>query len=254
MLTALGDDSNGSFIRSACREVGIDLSMSVTFPDEVSSTYLCLNDEHGDVVCAVSDMSVCDRLTPEVIQPHLPQLRQAAMIVMDANLPEETIDYVASQVSCPLFADPVSVAKAGRLKAALRHLTMIKPNAAEASLLTGVTIDSREDLETAAGALLRRGLKYVVISLGGDGVYWHDGHRSGIQPCLPTPVINTNGCGDAFLAAAASSYLEHGTLADMVRCGIAGSAICAGSSSAVSHELSHSLLLDYVKRYTEDIH
>ena len=146
MLTALGDDSNGSFIRGACREVGIDLSMSVTFPDEVSSTYLCLNDEHGDVVCAVSDMSVCGRLTPEVIQPHLPQLRQAAMIVMDANLPEETIDYVASQVSCPLFADPVSVAKAGRLKAALRHLTMIKPNAAEASLLTGVTIDSREDL------------------------------------------------------------------------------------------------------------
>lgn len=252
MITALGTDARGDFIRNSCRELGIDLSLSFTFPDERTSTYLCLNDEHGDVLGAVSDMAICDRLTPDVVAQRLPQLQSADLIVLDANLSPATIDFVAQNTSCPIFADPVSVAKAGRLASSLGRFTMIKPNAAEAALLSGVTIENDNDLTLAAWMFLRKGLKQVIISLGGRGIFWHDGTSCGIQPCLPMPVRNTNGCGDAFLAAAASACLQGMSLRETVCYGLAASAVCAQSDSAVNPDLSHQLLLDCIKRYSEN--
>ena len=250
MLTALGADSNGDFIRASCAELGIDLSLSLTLPRERTSTYLCLNDEHGEVVAAVSDMGICDRLTPAVMEDRLPALRRAALIVMDTNLPEDTIRYVAEHTVCPIFADPVSARKAPRLAGALSRFTLIKPNRPEAALLSGVVLHTEADLPAAAAAFREKGLGWTVISLGGRGVYWHDGTEGGIQACLPTPVLNTNGCGDAFLAAAASAYLDGRDLRDMVRFGLAASAVTAQSDRAVSPELSAPMLLDCIARYS----
>lgn len=87
LLTVLGDDANGAFLRDSCRRLGIDLSLSETVPDMHTSTYLCLNDEHGEVLAAISDMEICSMITPAMIETRLPALQKASMIVLDANLP-----------------------------------------------------------------------------------------------------------------------------------------------------------------------
>ena len=234
MVTAMGEDAHAQQIQHSCRELGIDLSHSLTVPNARTSTYLCLNDANGEIVGAVSDMAIYDALTPAYLSTQLEALNRAALVVLDANLPPESLSFLAENLKPPLFADPVSVKKAGRLRPILARLTAMKPNRSEASLLTGVAIHSNDDLPRAAKAFFDLGLENVFISLGAGGVYFDDGRERGILPCFPSPVINTTGCGDAFLAAAAYAWQEGCSLREMALHGLAASAICARSDSAVS--------------------
>lgn len=234
MITALGEDAHSAQVRQGCREAGIDLTHSLIVPNGRTSTYLCLNDERGEIVGAVSDMAIYDALTPAFLQTRLEVINRSRLVVADGNLSAESLSFLGRNVTAPLFADPVSVKKAGRLAGLLRAVTAIKPNRPEASLLTGVDIQTREDLPRAAQAFFRMGVKNVLISLGGEGVYFDDGSDRGVLPVLPGPILNTNGCGDAFLAAAADGFMAGLSLRECARRGLAASSLCARSESAVS--------------------
>ena len=238
MITALGEDANAAQVKQGCREAGIDLSHSLVVPQGRTSTYLCLNDEQGEIVGAVSDMAIYEALTPTFLASRLEIINRASLVIVDGNLSSEALSYLGRNVKAPIFADPVSVKKAHHLSGALRSITAIKPNRPEASLLTGVEIRSHEDLPRAAEAFFALGVKNVFISLGGEGVYYDNGQDRGILPILSGPICNTNGCGDAFLAAAADGYLSGLTLHDIALRGLAASSLCARSESAVSPHMS----------------
>ncbi|MBR1457745.1 MAG: MarR family transcriptional regulator, partial [Oscillospiraceae bacterium] len=127
LLTALGGDVYGAVLRENCRKHGIDLSMSLLVPDARSSTYLYVADERGEMQLAISDMAITEQLTPEAIAPHRERLCAAAAVFVDANLPAETLRCVAGLCTAPLYADPVSAAKAPRLAGILDRLAAVKP-------------------------------------------------------------------------------------------------------------------------------
>ena len=57
-------------------------------------------------------------------------------------------------------------------------------------------------------------------------------------PCAPGTIVNTTGCWDAFVAAAADAYLNGLDTMEAARRALAASAICAEDSDAVSSRLS----------------
>ena len=239
LITVMGEDSYANIIREHCLNTGIDLQYSFTDPLGRTSAYLCVNEQNGDLNVAVSDMTICDELTPSKLEPLLPVLNHGSMVIADANLPEETLAWIAKNITVPVAADPVSVSKAPRLIPLLSRLTLLKPNVPEAELLTGMTIRGDMNLGRAADALHRLGVKRVYISLGERGV-WADDVREGgmLIPCAPGTIINTTGCGDAFVAAAADAYLNGLNTMEAARRALAASAICAEDTAAVSSRLS----------------
>ena len=240
LITIMGEDPYAGMIREHCLRAGIDLQYSFTEPKENTSAYLCINGQDGDLNVAVSDMSICDKLTPDKLEPLLPVLNHGSMVIADANLPEETLAWLAKHITVPMAADPVSVSKATRLKPLLSRLTLLKPNVPEAELLTGMTIGGDADLPRAADALHRLGVQRVYISLGGKGVWADDAREGGVLlPCIPGPVVNSSGCGDAFVAAAADAYLSGLNTVQAADRALAASAICAEDSAAVSPKLSN---------------
>ena len=239
LITIMGEDTYADVIREHCLNAGIDLQYSFTDPLGRTSAYLCINEQNGDLSAAVSDMTICDGLTPARLEPLLPVLNRGSMVIADANLPEETLAWIAKKITVPIAADPVSVSKAPRLLPLLSRLTLLKPNIPEAELLTGMTIRGDLNLSRAADALHRLGVKRVYISLGSRGV-WADDVREGgmLIPCAPGTIVNTTGCGDAFVAAAADAFLNGLDTMDAARRALAASAICAEDNSAVSPKLS----------------
>ena len=239
LITIMGEDTYADVIREHCLNAGIDLQYSFTDPLGRTSAYLCINEQNGDLSAAVSDMAICNELTPDKLEPLLPVLNRGSMVIADANLPEETLAWIAKKVTVPIAADPVSVSKAPRLLRLLSRLTLLKPNIPEAELLTGMTIRGDLNLSRAADALHRLGVKRVYLSLGGRGV-WADDVREGgmLIPCAPGTIINTTGCGDAFVAAAADAFLNGLDTMEAARRALAASAICAEDNAAVSPRLS----------------
>ncbi len=243
LITIMGEDAYGDIIREQCRNAGIDLQFSFTDPLARTSTYLCVNEENGDVHAAIADMSIYELLTPERLEPLLPMLNKGTMLIADANLPEETLKWLAAKVTIPIAADPVSCAKAERLRPLLSGLTLIKPNIPEAELLTGMEIRGDGDLGRAADAMHRLGVRRVYISLGGRGV-WADDPREGgeLIPCFPGVIVNTTGCGDAFVAAAADAFLNGLSTLEAARRALAASAVCAEDHAAVNPRMSREMI------------
>ncbi len=250
LLTALGQDHYGTFIREHCRRSGIDLSLSITDPDCPTSTYLCVNEPNGDLHIAVSDMRICDRLLPAVLADSVPVLNQSDLVILDANIPAETLAWLSQRITVPLAADPVSVAKASRLKTVLPRIALLKPNVAEAEALTGIPVRNDSDLHRAADLLLERGVERVFLSMGERGVLACDARQQLQLPCFEAEVRNTTGCGHAFLAAVCLSYLQQDDLITSARKGLAAAAVCAMDSGAVSGSLSSGML----NRFLESSH
>ena len=234
MLTVFGDDMNAQKIAASCGELGIDISQSPIIPGGRTSTYLFITDEQGDMALAVSDMDIYRHLTPQVLSQRQKLLENSQVIVVDTNIPAESIAWMAEHLKVPIFADPVSTAKAEKLRPVLGKLHTLKPNRLEAELLSGVPIVDEISLNHAADVLLATGLRRVFISLGGDGVFAADHNDRCHLPVLPATMVNTTGCGDAFMAAIAWAYLQGTDLVDTAKAGLAASAIAMEGKETIN--------------------
>lgn len=239
MITALGNDMYAQKISSSCSGLGIDLSAALTVPGGRTSTYLFITDDAGDMQLAVSDMEIYDKLTPEFMAGKKMLLDNARLVVVDTNIPKETIEWLADNCKAPMFLDPVSTAKAQKAAKVLGNFHTLKPNKIEAQILSGVEICDDASLEKCAGKLLDTGLKRVFISLGGEGVYAAEAKGGAIKiPCFDAKMVNTTGCGDAFMAALAWSYAEELDLESSSKAGLAAAAIAMEGARTINPELS----------------
>ena len=251
LLTAFGDDLYAQRIAASCGELGIDISRSLQVPGGRTSTYLFIADEKGEMELALSDMDIYRRITPAFLAARTALLQNAQLVVVDANIPAEAIAWIADHVTPPVFADPVSTAKAERLRPVLGKLHTLKPNRIEAELLSGVVITDEAGLNRAADKLLETGLRRVFLSLGGDGVLAAD-HSGRVRlPCLPGNRVNTTGCGDAFMAALAWAYLEGTDLEGTALAGSAAASIAMESGETINEAMSAQALAQRMGRILE---
>ena len=238
MLTAFGDDLYGQRIAASCTELGIDMSHALKLPGESTSTYLYISAPDGEMAMALSDMSVCERIDGEYLAANLPTLTNARVVVADANIPAESLAFLAENCQSPLFVDPVSTVKAEKIRPILHKIHTLKPNRLEAELLSGVPIRDKADGSKAAKVLLEKGISRVFISMGADGVYAADGSEELWLPNLPGNMVNTTGCGDAFMAALVWAYLEGLDLKQSALAGLAAGSIAMESSQTINPNMS----------------
>ena len=247
MLTAFGDDPQGQQILRSCRELGIGISQALHLPGESTSTYVYLTDPAGEMALAVSDMEICKKIDPAYLEENLKVLEQARVVVADANIPAESIVYLAEHCHVPLFCDPVSTAKAEKLRPVLSKIHTLKPNRIEAELLTGIQIRCPEDGAQAVKALLDRGVRRVFLSMGAQGAWAGEGDRLIMIPCIPGRMVNTTGCGDAFMAALVWAYLAGLDLEGAALAGLAAASIAIESPETINSLLSAELLKQRMK-------
>lgn len=238
LLAAYGDDIHGQQVVASCATLGIDLSHALKVPGGTTSTYLYLTDEQGEMALAVSDMSICEKVTPEYLAENLPLLQNARVIVADTNIPAESLRFLAENCTAPLFIDPVSTTKAEKIRDILGRIHTLKPNKLEAELLSGIPIRNKDDLEAAAGKLLETGLQRIYISLGGDGAFVADATGCHWLKNIPGTMVNTTGCGDAFMSAITWAFMEEMTLEESGIAGLAAGSIAMESAQTINPNMS----------------
>ena len=246
LVTALGDDLHAQRVAASCGELGIDLSPSLQVPGESTSTYLFIADPGGEMALALSDMDIYRHLTPSFLSSRARLFQGAQAVVVDTNISADALQWLASHVTAPIFADPVSTAKAEKLRPVLGRLHTLKPNRLEAELLSGVAITDGASLNRAADVLLSTGLRRVFVSLGSDGMLAADHSSRCYLPCYPGNTVNTTGCGDACMAALVWTYLQGTGLEDTARAGLAAASIAMESEETINPAMSE----DALKRRT----
>lgn len=238
LLTAYGDDLNGERVAASCSELGIDLSHALRVPGGATSTYLYIADHQGEMALAINDMELCSQITPAYLSSQLPLIQNAQVVVADANLSAEALQFLADNSIAPLFVDPVSTVKAEKLRPILGKIHTLKPNRLEAELLSGVPIREPGDVVKAADALHQMGVHRMFISMGADGVYAAMDEQRVQLSNLPGHMVNTTGCGDAFMAALVWAYLEGMDLKQTALAGLAAGSIAMESQETINPAMS----------------
>jgi pseudouridine kinase len=209
LITALGDDVYAAKIREGARLINLDLSDALTVSEEMSSTYLSILDENGDMALALSDMSIIDKLDMNFIRQKEDVMMGSTLTVLDTNLSSELLDKITLAFpNTPFLLDTVSSTKAQKVKSFIGRFHTIKPNKAEAEMLSGIKIESDDDLNRIEEYFLNQGVKRLFITLNKEGVYYADGQNRGKMKAKLAEVINATGAGDAFVAALAFCHVH----------------------------------------------
>ncbi len=238
LLSAMGQDVYGNRIAASCTELGIDASHALRLPDCATSTYLYIADETGEMALAISDMEICDRITPGYLAANQQLLQNARVVVTDTNIPAQSLAYLTENCCVPIFCDPVSTVKAEKLRPVLHRIHTLKPNRLEAALLSGVAIENRRDAERAARTLVQLGVQRVFLSMGGDGMLATTAEEQLWLPNIPGHMVSTTGCGDAVMAALVWAYTQGLGLADTAKAGLAAGSIAMESQETINPAMS----------------
>ena len=239
LITALCNDGFGYQIKKRCEDVGIDISFSYFSPDGITTTYMAILDDDGDMALALSDTTALDNMPLNHLLNNQAVLNKNELIVIDAALPDEIITYIVDKYNHRrLFVDPVSIKKAQSIKDHIGKFDTLKCNEMEAQYLSDINITDKASLEQAANYLLSKGLKNIFITRGKDGAYYQNAYQKGYVNSLATRIESATGAGDAFTAGIVYAALKGYDLKKAAWIGNVMASIALQSISAVNPMMS----------------
>ena len=194
-------------------------------------------------------MDVLQAITPRYLNDRRRLIRDARMMVVDANLTPDTIESavrLAAQYEVPICADPTTSGLAERLCPHLKNLYMVAPNVTEANALCGVDIasENRDDAIVAAKRLVSLGVDIAIITLAEFGVVYANSEGNGHIPAMQTNVVDFTGAGDALTATVIFGLLNGIPLDESVRLSVSAASLTLRSRETVRSDLSVELLYD----------
>jgi pseudouridine kinase len=258
LMAPIGDDANGKFLEQHCLQLGIQTEGMVKIAGESTSTYLSIIDETGEMLVAIADMMLIDTFGAAQLQPFLQQLEAASIVVLDANLAPECLSFIIQNLPQQhFFVDTVSVAKATRITPFLAHVHTLKPNFLEAQAIAGKDFGanpSNAQLLQLAQWFTGQGVKHLYLSLGAKGLLYSDSEQCFvIGPSIPIDVndiVNSNGAGDAMMAAIVDAWLQGCDASISAARALACAQIAMASETTINPQLTPHLLHRMLKEYS----
>lgn len=243
-VTALGDGPEAEVLATGCANVGIAVH-SVPTPGLAGSRYLAIMDNRGDLALAVSDMSALEAITPTALDERASAIDDAELIVLDANLPAETLEHVATRWAAkPIFLDTVSVAKAPRALGLLGALHTVKTNELEAAALAGTAPGA---IDAAVDAFLGAGAGRVIITGGIAGALFATATARMRFVPPPARVVSATGAGDAYMAGLVYAELAGFDTTHAAAFSSAMAALALASERTVSEEIAEATALEMME-------
>jgi ribokinase len=209
LIGAIGDDDHGSMLMHAADRDGIDTDSIVRIVDTPTGVAVIEVDAHGENSIVVFS-GANGRLAPRHIELEAGRIAAAAVVCLCLESPLETVWAAArlghqAGVTVVLNLSPFREVPAE----VLADADLLLVNEHEAAQLLGST-DPTLDWEATARGFTARGVRDVVVTLGARGAMVIQGGPEDLPvitpiPAVPTHVVDTTGCGDAFTGAVADS-------------------------------------------------
>ena len=241
LFSVVGDDPAGTTVLRQTVRAGVDVSGVARQGRSKTATYTAILQPDGELVIGIADMAILDRLDAHWGRSILPELAPHDIWFVDANLPEPVLRVVlasAARTGQTVLADPVSAAKAPRLRPVLAAIDVLFPDRLEAAALTGQAVDTAAEALSAAAALRAAGVGTAIVTLGAEGLAVDDGGQRAI---LPPPAVDTvrdvTGAGDALIAGYIYGLCARGTAAALSH-GRAAAGLVLESDASVADALT----------------
>ena len=241
LVTVLGQDVDAEKIKKHSEDF-MSFEMAEMMSHQSTGSYSAVLNQQGELVIAMADMGVYDKLLPTIISKHESRLLDARCLIVDLNCPKETVEYVlqlAKMKNIPLAIVPVSSPKMNHMPENLTGVKYFICNRDEAETYLSRSLQTEQQFEQAIRDLLSMGIENVILTRGSEGII--AGSKAGIESLQTTPVdevADVTGAGDAFVSAFLHAALKDEPYIDALRFGLYNASKTLQCKTTVREDIS----------------
>jgi ribokinase len=224
-VSCVGEDAYTPQMVQNYKNENIDTRFVFKEPGIASGYALIMIGGDGDNCISVAP-GANYKLTPQKIDEALPVFDEAAMIVMQYEIPEETIQYVidvANRKKIPVLWN-CAPARAFDLSY-IPKINILVLNEVEAGFLAQMEVKDENDAAIAAEKLIQKGVEKVIITLGSKGAFVITKDEKVKVSAFKVDAVDTTAAGDTFCGSLAVVLAEGKPLKDSLRFASAAAAI-----------------------------
>ncbi|KYG30663.1 ribokinase [Priestia endophytica] len=198
MIGCVGDDHYGEEILANFKENYVNITNVKPVTGVGSGTAHIVLAEGDNSIVVVKGAN--DYITPEYVQSVVDDIKKATIVLIQQEIPEETVEYVSEiceEYNIPLLLNPAPARPLSQ--DVINRATYITPNEHEAAVLF-----NNLSIEEA----LKKYPNKVFITEGKQGARYYDGEKEILVPSYTVEAVDTTGAGDTFNAALAVALGE----------------------------------------------
>jgi len=224
-VSKVGNDVFGKQSAQLFDEEGINTFYLLSDDALPSGVALITVDQEGENSIVVASGANAN-LHPSDLQEAMKEITGARIILMQLEIPMETVQFVARHAAATGASVILNPAPMNTLTPELlHHIDIITPNKTEAEMLSGIKVTDMESARHAAKVIYEKGVKNVVVTMGALGAVICQAGKSTVVAAQKVEAIDTTAAGDVFNGALAVALSEGKDLQEAVRFACTAAAI-----------------------------
>ena len=213
MMGAVGNDEKGEKLLESLKGVGVDISRIEVMNDiPTGQAFITVDDQGENAIIIIAGAN--GKVTKELIDSNLALIKQSDIIIMQLEIPLEIVGYVKKIVE-----------EDGKI-------VILDPAPAIKDIPENMEVKNRKDITEAAKILIKKGVKNVIVTMGGDGCLYINKDIEEFFPAYPVKAIDTTAAGDCFTAAFALALSQNKNWKEAIEFGQKASSIAVTRKGA----------------------
>jgi pseudouridine kinase len=185
-FTIIGQDPFLNVILNDCETNRINMDY-IKESQSPNNTYTAVLDHQQDLMIAVNHMELIDHLTPYHLNHHLPILNEMDMVIVEANVSKDVIEWVGHHIKVPKVFESVSVKKVEKIIGNDDLYDVIKFNNMEYQSVKDYLMNGL----TTQYLITNKDQPVIIVQAQVEEMY-------SVEPI--DSIVSTLGAGDAFLS------------------------------------------------------
>lgn len=209
MLTKVGEDLFADNTIRNLKEYGVDTEFVSKVPGACSGVAPIFVDKQSlNRILIIPGAN--KHLLPADIDAAAEKLKKCSLFVLQMEIPLPTIYYAiefGNKHSIPVILNPAPASRELDLNY-VQKCEFFVPNETELEIITGMPVETEQQIEAAAMSLIQKGIKNVIVTMGKRGALWLTEEQVHHVEAYKVNAIDTTGAGDAFIGCFAHVYVK----------------------------------------------
>ena len=213
MIGKVGEDGFGKTLINSLKNDKVDTTYIQTAKGATGVALITVdkNAQNSIVVSPGANFEVKE----DDIDNNIEAIKNSDIVVLQLETPLNTIKYAlnkAKELNKYTILNPAPAVKLD--DEIIKNVDLLTPNETELEIISGVSIETEEDIQKAAQIMIEKGVKELIVTLGSKGSLYINKEKSMFKKAYKVEAVDTTAAGDSYTGALAVALSQDKNIED----------------------------------------